>query len=236
MSRRTRGGVARAIRVGAAVAVAGIAGASPAAAAPSWLGTQTLGGADAAAVPQAAVDAAGDALVAYADDSGVVRATSRPAGAAAVWGAPASLGSGTVPRLAMNAAGRAVVVYRDSGGTISAAVRDDVAGAWSAPVALTASPVPAGVVLRVALDAAGDAVAAWNTSAGTVEAAARPARRRLGRRRGPVHHVRQAGAGASTPTATRSPPGCARHAASRASARRLPASSPRGAGPTGPPR
>ncbi|HMN98527.1 MAG TPA: PKD domain-containing protein [Miltoncostaeaceae bacterium] len=175
MSRRTRGGVARAIRVGAAVAVAGIAGAAPAAAAPSWLGTQTLGGADAAAAPQAAADAAGDALVAYTDDAGVVRATTRLAGAASAWGAPASLGSGTVPRLAMNASGRAVVAYRDAGGTISAAVRDDVAGAWSAPVALTASPVPAGVVVRVAIDAAGDAVAAWNTSGGAIEAAARPA-------------------------------------------------------------
>ncbi|MGE0027634.1 MAG: PKD domain-containing protein [Thermoleophilia bacterium] len=175
MSRRTRGGVARAIRVGAAVAAAGIAGAAPAAAAPSWLGTQTLGGADVAAAPQAAVDAAGDALVAYTDDTGVVRATSRAAGAASAWGAPASLGSGTVPRLAMNAAGRAVVIYRDAGGTVSAAVRDDAAGSWSAPVALTASPVPAGVVLRVALDAAGDAVAVWNTSGGTIEAAARAA-------------------------------------------------------------
>ncbi len=175
MSRRTRGGVARAIRVGAAVAAAGVVGAAPAAAAPSWLGTQTLGGADAAAAPQAAVDAAGDAVVAYTDDAGVVRATSRAAGAASAWGAPASLGSGTVPRLAVNADGRAVVVYRDAGGTISAAVRDDAAGAWSAPVALTASAVPAGVVLRVALDAAGDAVAAWNTSGAAVEAATRPA-------------------------------------------------------------
>jgi hypothetical protein len=123
--------------------------------------------------PQAAANAAGNAVVVWAD-GGVVRAAARSTGGA--WSSPVSLSAigeaASSPVVAVRADGSAVSLWtaqRATDTVIESASRS-AAGAWTAPVVLSASGAVASSP-QVAVDGAGNTTAVWATSAPSVVAA-----------------------------------------------------------------
>jgi len=122
---------------------------------------------------QLAVNAAGDAVVAwYGGAGGVVTVVGTEGGS---WGTPAVVYADdayyTYPRVAIDAAGDAVAVWyaasvvNDTTGinTIEASTQAAGADTWATPVQLSANGVDA-YAPDVAVDAAGDAVAGWDVN------------------------------------------------------------------------
>jgi hypothetical protein len=161
--------------------------AGPAHAAPRWLAPVELAG-TAAAQPQVALDAKGNAVAVW-DDAGLVRAATRAAGGH--WSAVQNLSAAgedpDSPRVALDAKGNAVVVWEQSTTGkrfVQAATRPAGGGSvkdgWSA--AQDVSPAGQNDYYNpdVAIDGMGNAVAVWygydrTSSNYVIQAATRPA-------------------------------------------------------------
>lgn len=141
-----------------------------------------------ARAPRVEMDAAGNAVIVWAQDSAggtVIRHRTRPAGGDFSASAPLSEAEvghdASAPELAVNAHGAAVVVWTRKGVSaqvVQAATRASASGGFSLPVQLSdpaATTDASGP--RVGIDPAGNAVAAWAQSATTprVDSSSRPA-------------------------------------------------------------
>jgi PKD domain len=167
----------------AALAAAGLALAAPSP--PRWLSPRNLSqrGAD-AVIPDIAVDAKGNAIIAWAQAKGsswTVESVERPPGGP--WSAPRALSQPAnhvaSPQLAI--AGDSVVAvwdrYDGKNLIVQAAVRDPKTRTWSAPTSLSPSGRDAQAP-RVAVNARGDAIAVWASvglTGWTVQGSYRPA-------------------------------------------------------------
>jgi hypothetical protein len=134
-----------------------------------------------ASAPQVELDAAGNALVVWAEalPSGVVlRYRTRPRGGPFSAPAPLSETGASAPQIAMSPSGAAAVVWLRAG-AIQATTREDATQHFGLPVQLSdpaATTAAAGA--HVAIDPAGDAVAVWTqATAGIprIDSAVRPA-------------------------------------------------------------
>lgn len=110
-----------------------------------------------------ALDARGDALLAYADDDGTVKVARRPRGHH--WRPASSVGHGDWPRLAVRRSGAAVVVWQTERARLKAATRASH-GPWTAPTTLLDD-----------VDFAGYATTMDGSGTATVVALERPSRR-----------------------------------------------------------
>lgn len=170
---------ARPTTTGASVVVAE----RPAGAA-AWLTPVTLSASgENAGAPSLAVNAAGDAVVAWVQSgTSLVRATDHPVGASA-WSAPVSLtGPSDLPAqdvdVALDAQGNAQAVWvavdaADSSEGIDGATLSSAEGKWSAPVSIGSGATVASAP-RLTYDGTADAIVAY-TLGGIVWTAERPA-------------------------------------------------------------
>lgn len=180
----------RATTVAAWMLAAGlVASAAPSAwAAPAWIAQPDLtASGDSASVPSVAMNAAGDAIVAWQRSSGpslLAQASLRPAGAS--FSAPLTLGpAGSAalgpPQAAIDGAGNTIVVWQRPDGLapstiVQAAIRPS-GGAFGEPVTLSATGAVSAHP-HIAMNPAGDAIVVWDRVAGQdaiVQAAVRPA-------------------------------------------------------------
>jgi hypothetical protein len=147
-----------------------------AAGASAWSGSTTVSdpGRE-ASEPEAAIDAAGDAVVLFlgADAAGhtIVQATAEQ-GFGGEWGAPIPLSpagsDAETASLAMDAAGDAFAVWRHTG-TASVEVQESqrpAGGSWSSPLRLSAAGQNA-IEPSLAVDPKGDVAVIWERFAGT---------------------------------------------------------------------
>ena len=171
-----------AARRSAAAAVAALALAGIAGAAPTWTGPVALSSAERVVSPDVAQSAAGDAIVVWNREEGevcatapenpackhIVEAISRDPGATS-WQSPVALaepGVGSGPRAAVDSAGNAVVVWSHDVGEprfLQASYRRARGGPWDSPIDLSDDRFRAGTQ-QVAIDGAGNVVAAWARS------------------------------------------------------------------------
>ena len=150
-------------------AVAALALAGPAVAAPAWLEPTNLSALGRnASEPQVAVDAAGDTVAVWSRTDGshtIIQSSSRPAGGA--WTPVADLSasgrSATEPQVAVDAVGNAVAVWSRTNGshTVIQGASRPTGGDWTSPLDISDSERSA-VESEVAVDPAGNAVALWS--------------------------------------------------------------------------
>ena len=130
---------------------------------PEVLGTYSWGG---ASDPQVALDADGDAIVVWSDQSGILANRFEPG---VGWKGPKQVGANRTshsPQIAMDAQGNAAVVWQESTYDYERvwATRYLVGGAWGdweAPAQLTLRNVNYAESPHVAVDPSGNAVAVW---------------------------------------------------------------------------
>jgi PKD repeat protein len=162
--------------------------APPAWAVAAWLAQPDLtASGDNASVPDVAMNAGGDAVVAWQRSSGTdlfAQASLRDAGtnfSSPVPLGPAGLSALGTPQAAIDGAGNAIVVWQQPDGftlntIVQAAVRP-AGGSFGAPVTLSATG-SVSVHPQIAMNAAGDAIVAWEHLANqevVIQAAVRPA-------------------------------------------------------------
>jgi PKD domain len=151
----------------------------------AWLAPLDLSAAgQSASEPQIALDSAGDATALWTRSNGtntIIQSATALSGAA--WSAPIDLSApgqnAEAPRLAVDVAGYASSIWARSNGanTIVQNASKSAAGAWSAPLDLSAAGQSASEP-QIALDSAGDATALWARSNGTntiIQSATAPA-------------------------------------------------------------